>query len=149
MSLSMELLSAVVVSILVTVSPIFPDRAALAEYAAGLKMLITSRALRARREHPEWFTRYEELDVLGEASDHVVAFTRGGCITVATRWPLGLEDEGGWGDAAVVLPRQTMVDLLTGRRFGGAFTDGATRLAEVFERHPVALLVPEDGNTLR
>lgn len=126
-----------------------PDRAALAEYAAGLKMLITSRALRARREHPEWFTRYEELDVLGEASDHVVAFTRGGCITVATRWPLGLEDEGGWGDAAVVLPRQTMVDLLTGRRFGGAFTDGATRLAEVFERHPVALLVPEDGNTLR
>ncbi|MFB9073949.1 malto-oligosyltrehalose synthase [Citricoccus parietis] len=126
-----------------------PEGAALAEYAAGLKMLLTSRALRARREHPEWFTRYEELDVLGEASDHVVAFTRGGCITVATRWPLGLEDEGGWGDAAVVLPRQTMVDLLTGRRFGGAFTDGATRLAEVFERHPVALLVPEDGNTLR
>ncbi|MGM7669597.1 malto-oligosyltrehalose synthase [Microbacterium sp. A93] len=125
------------------------DGGDLAEYAAGLKLLVTSRALRARREHPEWFNRYQELDVIGEAADHVIAFTRGGSITVATRWPLGLDDEGGWGEAAVVLPRQTMVDLLTGRRFGGAHTDGTTRLAELFEHHPVALLVPEDGNTLR
>ncbi|QCU78793.1 malto-oligosyltrehalose synthase [Citricoccus sp. SGAir0253] len=125
------------------------DGAALAEYAAGLKLLVTSRALRARRQHPEWFNRYQELDVVGEAADHVVAFSRGGCITLATRWPLGLADEGGWGDTAVVLPRQAVVDLVTGRRFGGAFTDGTTRLAELFERHPVALLVPEEGNTLR
>ncbi len=125
------------------------DGGALAQYAAGLKLLVTSRALRARREHPEWFHRYQELDVIGEAADHVIAFTRGGAITVATRWPLGLEDEGGWGEAAVVLPRQAMVDLLTGRRFGGAHTDGTTRLAELFEHHPVALLVPEDGNSLR
>ncbi|MEV4902588.1 malto-oligosyltrehalose synthase [Citricoccus sp. NPDC055426] len=125
------------------------DGGALAEYAAGLKLLVTSRALRARREHPEWFNRYQELDVIGEAADHAIAFTRGGSITVATRWPLGLDDEGGWGEAAVVLPRQAMVDLLTGRRFGGAHTDGTTRLAELFEHHPVALLVPEDGNTLR
>ncbi|MFC7402088.1 malto-oligosyltrehalose synthase [Citricoccus sp. GCM10030269] len=124
------------------------DRAALAEYASGLKLLVTSRALRARREHPEWFTRYQELDVLGEAADHVVAYTRGGAITLATRWPLGLEDEGSWGETAVVLPRQTMVDLLTGRRFGGGFTDGTTRLGEIFEHHPVALLVPEEGNSL-
>jgi (1->4)-alpha-D-glucan 1-alpha-D-glucosylmutase len=126
-----------------------PDGAALAEYAAGLKMLVTSRALRTRRDHPEWFTRYKDLDVVGEGADHVVAFSRGGCITLATRWPLGLEDEGGWGDTAVVLPRQAVVDLLTGRRFGGAFTDGTTRLAEIFERHPVALLVPEDGSAPR
>jgi (1->4)-alpha-D-glucan 1-alpha-D-glucosylmutase len=79
----------------------------------------------------------------------VVAFSRGGCITLATRWPLGLADEGGWGDTAVVLPRQAVVDLVTGRRFGGSFTDGTTRLAEIFEHHPVALLVPEEGNTLR
>lgn len=125
------------------------DGEALAEYAAGLKLLVTSRALRARREHPEWFNRYQDLDVLGEAADHVVAFSRGGCITLATRWPLGLADEGGWGDTAVVLPRQAVVDLITGRRFGGAFTDGTTRLAEIFEHHPVALLVPEEGNTLR
>ena len=46
-----------------------------------------------------------------------------------------------------MLPRQPMVDLITGRRFGGAFTDGATRVADLFERHPVALLVPEDGGT--
>ena len=129
--------------------PGWSDGPALAEYAAGLKLLVTSRALRARREHPEWFNRYQELDVIGEAADHVIAFTRGGSITVATRWPLGLADEGGWGEAAVVLPRQAMVDLLTGRRFGGAHTDGTTRLTELFEHHPVALLVPEDGNTLR
>ncbi|MDI3331387.1 MAG: malto-oligosyltrehalose synthase [Micrococcus sp.] len=129
--------------------PVWASGTALAEYAAGLKLLVTSRALRARREHPEWFNRYQELDVLGEAADHVVAFSRGGCITLATRWPLGLADEGGWGDTAVVLPRQAVVDLVTGRRFGGAFTDGTTRLAEIFEHHPVALLVPEEGNTLR
>ncbi|WP_413542904.1 malto-oligosyltrehalose synthase [Citricoccus nitrophenolicus] len=124
------------------------DGGLLAEYTAGLKLLVTSRALRARRQHPEWYSRYQELDVIGEAADHVIAFTRGGSITVATRWPLGLDDEGGWGEAAVVLPRQVLVDLLTGRRFGGAHTDGTTRLAELFEHHPVALLVPEDGNTL-
>jgi (1->4)-alpha-D-glucan 1-alpha-D-glucosylmutase len=129
--------------------PVWADGAALAEYAAGLKLLLTSRALRARREHPEWFNRYQDLDVVGEGADHVIAFSRGGCITLATRWPLGLADEGGWGDTAVVLPRQAVVDLVTGRRFGGAFTDGTTRLAEIFEHHPVALLVPEEGNTLR
>ena len=46
-----------------------------------------------------------------------------------------------------MLPRQPMVDLITGRRFGGAFTDGTTRIADLFERHPVALLVPEEGPT--
>lgn len=121
------------------------DPAELTEYAAGLKMLVTSRALRSRRDHPERYTRYQELDVFGEAADHLVAFSRGGSITLATRHPLGLEARGGWGEAVVVLPRQPMVDLITGRRFGGAFTDGTTRIADLFERHPVALLVPEEG----
>lgn len=121
------------------------DRAELTEYAAGLKMLVTSRALRSRRDHPERYIRYQELDVFGEAADHLVAFSRGGSITLATRHPLGLEARGGWGEAVVVLPRQPMVDLITGRRFGGAFTDGTTRIADLFERHPVALLVPEEG----
>ena len=142
--------------------PVFPTRAAadaqddsagtvdpaeLTEYAAGLKMLVTSRALRSRRDHPERYTRYQELDAFGEAADHLVAFSRGGSITLATRHPLGLDARGGWGETVVVLPRQPMVDLITGRRFGGAFTDGTTRIADLFERHPVALLVPEEGPT--
>ena len=34
----------------------------------------------------------------GEAAAHVLAFDRGGAVTVATRLPLGLVARGGWGD---------------------------------------------------
>ncbi len=38
------------------------------------------------------------------ASDHVVAFDRGGVFTVATRLPHGLQAAGGWRDTVVLLP---------------------------------------------
>lgn len=121
------------------------DARALAQYGEELKMLVTTRALTSRRDHPERYTRYQELEVIGEAAEHLVAFSRGGSITLATRHPLGLAVRGGWGDTVVVLPRQPLLEVVTRRRFGGAFTDGATPVADVLDRHPVALLVPEDG----
>jgi len=105
------------------------------------KVLVTSRALRVRRDHPELFTRYLELEATGIAADHVLAFDRGGAVTVATRLPVGLERVGGWGDTLVHPVPVDRVDLLTGRRFPAA---RGIALAELLADYPVALLVPAD-----
>ncbi|HEX6454751.1 MAG TPA: malto-oligosyltrehalose synthase [Trebonia sp.] len=75
------------------------------------KLLVTSRTLRLRREHPEWFgDRYVPLTASGEAGRHVVAFARlggaaeGGAVTVVTRLPQGLRRRGGWADTVLPLP---------------------------------------------
>jgi (1->4)-alpha-D-glucan 1-alpha-D-glucosylmutase len=102
------------------------------------KLLVVSRALRARRDHPDWFTGYEPVAVDGPAADHLIAFDRGGAVTVATRLPAGLAATG-WGDTALQLPNGAWRDLLTGDRF---VSDAAgLRADELLARLPVALLV--------
>ncbi|OII05264.1 malto-oligosyltrehalose synthase [Curtobacterium sp. MCBA15_008] len=103
------------------------------------KLLVTSRALRVRRDHPELFTRYLELEATGSAADHVLAFDRGGAVTIATRLPIGLRRVGGWGDTLVHPAPLDRVDLLTGRRFPAS---RGIALSEVLADYPVALLVP-------
>ncbi|WP_353816764.1 malto-oligosyltrehalose synthase [Agromyces sp. SYSU T00266] len=121
----------------------------VADATGAAKLLVTSRALRARRDHPEWFTRYRPLEVVGGASRHAIAFDRGGAVTVATRLPVGLAARAGaapaasapigaWGDTVVLTAAGPLVDLLTGRRHEG----GALALAEVLATYPVALLAP-------
>ena len=100
------------------------------------KLLVTTRALRLRRDHPELFTRYTALAALGEAADHLVAFDRGGAVTLATRLPVGLDARGGWGDTVVLLPQRPVVDVITGTEFEG----GELRVADILTRYPVALL---------
>ncbi|XAS63332.1 malto-oligosyltrehalose synthase [Micrococcaceae bacterium Sec5.8] len=127
-------------------------RAALAALDAGerpasyrdetAKLLVTSRALRLRRDRPELFTGYRALTATGAAAGHLVGFDRGsaagaGAVTLATRLPRGLEQQGGWRDAAIDLA-DAMTDELTGATFG----PGPVLLAEVFGSYPVALLVP-------
>ena len=112
--------------------------------SGAAKLLVTSRALRLRRDHPELFTRYAPLDTMGERSRNAIAFDRGGAITLATRFPIGLYESGGWGDTTVMLPGHELVDVFTGRRFPG----GQTRLADLMDKYPVALLAPTtDGGT--
>ena len=119
---------------------------------AAAKLLVTSRALRIRREHPEWFTRYRPLPVVDLASRHAVAFDRGGAVTVATRLPIGLAARAdaaptapappaAWDDTFVLTPTGSLVDALTGRRHDG----GAIALADLLAAYPVALLVPADA----
>ena len=114
----------------------------LADPAAGhdhrAKLDVTAAALRLRRDRPELFTTYAAVPVSGEAADHVLAFDRGGCLTVATRLPVGLAARGGWGETALSLPEGRWVDRLTGR-------EATPRLADLLADHPVALLVREDG----
>ncbi|WP_435771562.1 malto-oligosyltrehalose synthase [Nocardioides sp. SYSU DS0651] len=102
------------------------------------KLLLTARTLRLRRARPELFASYAPVGAEGEAAGHVVAFDRGGAVTVATRLPIGLEQRGGWGDTVLELAGGWR-DVLTDRRFG----DGP-RLAELLDQLPVALLVQED-----
>ncbi len=117
----------------------FADGALPAVDASGAaKLLVTSRALRLRRDRPELFTRYTPMTVVGAASDHAIAFDRGGALTVATRLPLGLQDRGGWGDTALLRHSGPTTDALTGRRFEGS----TIALAELLATYPVALLVP-------
>jgi (1->4)-alpha-D-glucan 1-alpha-D-glucosylmutase len=101
------------------------------------KLLVTSRAVRARRDHPAAFTGYLPVHADGPAADHAVAYDRGGAVTVATRLPVGLRAAGGWGTSTLPLPAGSWTDLLTGAERPG----GRAPLAELLSRYPVALLL--------
>jgi (1->4)-alpha-D-glucan 1-alpha-D-glucosylmutase len=104
--------------------------------SARAKLLVTSRALRLRRDNPELFRVYRPAVVEGEASDHVVAVDRGGVTAVATRLPVGLAQRGGWGDTVLMRPDLPGTDVLTGRRI----PPGPVRLADLLTTYPVALI---------
>ncbi|TDW31354.1 malto-oligosyltrehalose synthase [Cryobacterium psychrophilum] len=103
------------------------------------KLLVTTRALRLRRDRRELFTRYAPVTSLGAGAHHVVAFDRGGAVTVATRLPVALEAAGGWGETTIVLGTRPYVNVLTGERVAG----GVLRVADLLAHYPVALLVAE------
>ena len=67
------------------------------------KLLVTTTALRLRRDRPELFTGYRPVPARGPAAGHVIAFDRGGAITIATRLPMRLAAAGGWADTTVEL----------------------------------------------
>jgi (1->4)-alpha-D-glucan 1-alpha-D-glucosylmutase len=117
------------------------------------KLLVTSRALRLRRDHPDWFCGgYAPVTADGPAAGHVAAFRRGDAIIVATRLPIGLRQRGGWADTALDVPAGRWQDVLTGAahtgprpllsdilgRGGGVRASSALRL-------PVAILIPADA----
>lgn len=104
--------------------------------SGAVKLLVTSRALRLRRDNPELFRFYRPAVAEGEAADHAVAVHRGGATAVATRLPVGLARGGGWGDTVMMRPDLPGTDLLTGRRV----PPGPVRLAELLDTYPVALI---------
>ncbi|MDQ0820020.1 (1-_4)-alpha-D-glucan 1-alpha-D-glucosylmutase [Arthrobacter sp. V4I6] len=105
------------------------------------KLLVTSRALRLRRDRPGLFTGYAPVAASGPAAGHLLAFNRGGsaagALTLATRLPRGLEQKGGWQNTAISLAT-AMTDELTGRFFG----PGGVEVGLILGTYPVALLVP-------
>ncbi|GAA3626971.1 malto-oligosyltrehalose synthase [Microbacterium awajiense] len=102
------------------------------------KVLVTSRALRLRRDRPDLFTRYTPMWAVGPAADHVLAYDRGGALAAATRLPAGLAASGGWGETMLLRQSGPAVDVLTGRRFDRT----GIPLADLFADYPVALLRP-------
>ena len=106
------------------------------------KLLVTSRALRLRRDHPDWFTGgYALLAADGPAAGHVVAFQRGDAITVATRLPEGLRRRGGWSTTALAVQEGRWLNVLT----GATHTGPRPLLSDIALRLPVALLIPADA----
>jgi len=108
--------------------------------SGAAKVLVTSRSLRLRRDRPDLFSGYRPVLADGPAAGHLVGFDRGGAITLATRLPHGLAEAGGWGETTVELGDGRLRDAFTARTHSGR-----TRLADVFERYPVALLVATDA----
>ncbi|GEA80502.1 malto-oligosyltrehalose synthase [Cellulomonas uda] len=110
------------------------------------KLLVTSRALRVRRDLPEAFVGPEAGYVpLAHSSGHTVTYARTVAdeprvTVVATRLAASVDRLGGWADHTVAVPPGTWRDVLTGRTTEG----GVTPVAGVLERLPVALLVRED-----
>jgi (1->4)-alpha-D-glucan 1-alpha-D-glucosylmutase len=107
------------------------------EQDGAAKLWLTSRVLRERRAHPEWFSGYTPLAVSGPAAEHAVAFDRGGAVAVATRLPVGLQRAGGWQDSLLELPPGQYLDRLTGEH-----QQGQVAVAELLRHYPVALLIP-------
>ncbi len=107
------------------------------------KLLVTSRALRLRRDRADLFTRYAPVSAFGTRADHVVAFDRGGAITLATRLPHALHDEGGWADTTISVAGRSYIDLITQKSFDGP----RLLVADVLAHYPVALLVAADEPT--
>ncbi len=112
------------------------------------KLLVTSRALRLRRDHPEAFRgETAEYRPVAATTGHAVAFARAvagaeevTAITVATRLSAALADRGGWGEHSLFLPEGRFRCILSGREVTG----GQTLMADILDDLPVALLVPID-----
>ncbi|MGH3870759.1 MAG: malto-oligosyltrehalose synthase [Pseudonocardiaceae bacterium] len=102
------------------------------------KLLVVSRTLRTRRDHPERFTGYTPLHAHGVAAPHAVAFARRGVVAVATRLPIGLARRGGWGQTALLLPEGSWTDAFT-----GFATSESVPLADLLTPYPVALLLAD------
>jgi (1->4)-alpha-D-glucan 1-alpha-D-glucosylmutase len=106
-----------------------------------IKLAVVHRALALRGRKPLSFGEgkrgaYGPLLVSGPAAQHAVAFSRGAdVVTVVTRWPLALEQEGGWRHALLALPPGPWVDVLSGRS-----CQGEVLLKDLLGDLPVALL---------
>ncbi|MFF4965955.1 malto-oligosyltrehalose synthase [Streptomyces sp. NPDC001037] len=106
----------------------------------GEKDALTAAALRLRARRPGAFgtaASYAPLVADGPAAEHCLAFTRSGeVVTVVTRLSLRLAESGGWRDTRLDLPPGRWTDALNpGREF-----TGDTRVADLLDRFPVALL---------
>jgi (1->4)-alpha-D-glucan 1-alpha-D-glucosylmutase len=110
------------------------DAAAELDSSGAVKLWVTAAALRLRRDRPELFTGYRPLVADGPASEHAIAFDRGGAITLATRLPVRLAATGGWRDTTLTLDGSYR-DMLTDRPY-----TGTTPLGTLLDRYPVALL---------
>ena len=113
-----------------------------AEDYGNAKLWVTRTALRLRRDRRDLFSTYTSLESHGSAAEHVLAFDRGGAVTVGTRLPVRLEEQGGWGDTTLRLPPGRWRDLLAGDRSGDVLS-GDVWLKDLLSELPVALLVKE------
>jgi (1->4)-alpha-D-glucan 1-alpha-D-glucosylmutase len=111
------------------------------------KLLVTVRALRLRREHPDAFVGVgaDHLPLIS-SSDHLLAYARGRAdapvaVVLATRLAGRLADRGGWAGATVRLPEGEWRDAFSGRTTSGGEVPVSSLLTD--GGLPVALLTRE------
>ena len=98
------------------------------------KLLVVSRALRVRRDHPEWFGAASSYAAIPTSTPRAVAFARAASVvTVVSRLTARAP---GWDDETLDLPPGRWRDVFTGEEYVG----GAIPLAELLTALPVALL---------
>jgi (1->4)-alpha-D-glucan 1-alpha-D-glucosylmutase len=130
----------------------------------AIKLFVTHRALRFRRDHQQLFGAgsYIPLAAEGSRSNHVVAFARqwNGQTIVALVGRLFLRIRNShpapigdvWGNTAIPLPRKvqpgSFQDVITGQTLPVEQRESGPSLclAKVFARCPVALLFAENPN---
>ena len=137
----------------------FADRASrLARLDAGApiedlsdeKLLVTSRLLRIRRDHPEWFTGEQATyAALPTSTTHALAIGRGDAsgvhvVGVATRRSVALAAGGGWRAATLDLPAGQWRNALGDNVFDVGEA-GTLLLSDVLRDQPVAVLVRQTG----
>jgi (1->4)-alpha-D-glucan 1-alpha-D-glucosylmutase len=111
------------------------------------KLALVHRALALRRRKAPSFGdgrrgAYRPLLASGLAADHAVAFSRGAdVVAVVTRWPLALEQEGGWRNTSLALPAGQWADVLSGRQH-----HGDVLVKDLLIALPVALLEKVGGS---
>ncbi|SCG74937.1 malto-oligosyltrehalose synthase [Micromonospora coxensis] len=105
------------------------------------KLLVVSRTLRLRRDHPELFDTYRPVPAHGPAARHALAFDRGGAVAVATRLPVRLAADGGWRGTTLPISGNSVTDVFTGRVYSGS----ELLLDDLLRTYPVALLAPTDS----
>ena len=119
------------------------DSGAAPRDLADEKLLVTSRALRLRRDLPEAFIGTRAgYTPLATSTGHAFAFARTvdgapQVVTVVTRLAIGLERLRGWAGHSIALPEGEWLDVLSDR----VVTGGVQPIAPLLERLPVALLV--------
>ena len=105
------------------------------------KLWVIYRALRLRREKPEWFgadSNYAPLLAEGAKKEHVVAYLRAGCVaTLVPRW--NVRRGSTWAGTTVGVPEGRWRNVLT----GDAFRGGRALVQTLLQRFPVALLTRE------
>lgn len=117
----------------------------LAVHADRAKLALIHAALKVRQESPELFSAGDHQAVFAEgpAESHLIGLARGlhsgaaglEVIALATKRPLTLERDGGWGETTVTLPAGTWREELSGREFSGTVP-----VTEVLRVLPTALL---------
>lgn len=105
------------------------------------KLLVVSRTLRARRTDPAWSVGGDYSPV-PTSTGNALAFARGpveepSVVAVATRLPVSLNRNGGWGEHTLTLPEGRWRNAFDGSEVDG----GSVRIADLLDGLPVALLV--------
>jgi (1->4)-alpha-D-glucan 1-alpha-D-glucosylmutase len=107
------------------------------------KLLVTSRALRLRRDHPDWFGPTATYTPVPTSTEHLLAFARSAkAVTVVSRLTVALDQAGGWGNATITLPDGHWYDLLT----GATHRAGPVAATDLLPTLPVALLTHQPAD---